>query len=222
MTLQRRLAQAQQLAEALTSYQAGRTDTRLQLGAGRHALPDWFNTDLQPLPPGIHYLDSSRPFPLPDASFDYVFSEHHLEHLSWPAGQLTLRECWRVLKPGGLLRIATPSLEALVGLITEQPSPLQQRYIDFMSESFLQPDLPPGAASVVNNAFVSWGHQFLYDRPRLLADLAAAGFVEPVLQRPGQSEHPPLAGIEQHGRFIGDEQMNQFETMVVEVRRPAG
>lgn len=220
MTLHRKLIQAQALSEAFAAYRATQADRRLQLGAGRHALPGWFNTDLEPLPPDIHYLDSSRPFPLPDASFDYVFSEHHLEHLSWPAGQLTLRECHRVLRPGGLLRVATPSLEALVGLITDRPSPEQQRYIDFMSASFLHPDLPPGAASVVNNAFVSWGHQYLYDRPRLLADLAAAGFVEPVFQRPGHSEHPQLTGIERHGQFIGDEQLNQFETMVVEVRKP--
>ncbi len=49
----------------------------------------------------------STPFPYPDASFELVFASHVIEHLKNPAR--AIRECSRVLKPGGLLLVATPT-----------------------------------------------------------------------------------------------------------------
>jgi predicted SAM-dependent methyltransferase len=219
VSLHRRLTWSQARTGAFEQYLASATVLKLQLGAGTHALPGWFNTDLQPAPPDVYFLDSVSKFPFADATFDYILSEHHLEHVPWDRGQFMLGECRRVLRPGGRIRIATPSLESIVGLITTEPTAIQQRYIDFMSQSFLQPSMPAGAAGVVNNAFVSWGHQFLYDRPTLLQSLVANGFGDPEFTTPGQSRHEHLRGVEGHGDFIGDENMNRFETMVVEAIR---
>jgi predicted SAM-dependent methyltransferase len=219
--LHRKLTWSQARTSAFEQYLASCESPKLQLGAGTHALPGWFNTDLQPAPPNIYFLDSISKLPFADASFDYVFSEHHIEHVPWDRAQFMLSECYRVLRPGGRLRIATPSLESLVSLITATPDETQQRYINFMSRSFLQPSMPAGAAGVLNNAFVSWGHQFLYDRPTLLRSLDAAGFSHAEFTSPGESGDEHLRGIEGHGDFIGDESMNRFETMVVEVLRPA-
>jgi predicted SAM-dependent methyltransferase len=57
--------------------------------------------------------------------FDYVFSEHMIEHVSYAEGLLMLRECLRVLKPGGRIRIATPSLEVLLDLYKPSKTPIQ-------------------------------------------------------------------------------------------------
>jgi predicted SAM-dependent methyltransferase len=51
-----------------------------------------------------HDLDGNLPF-FPD-SFDVVFASHVLEHLRNPVA--TLRECYRVLKPGGACRMNVP------------------------------------------------------------------------------------------------------------------
>ena len=42
-----------------------------------------------------------------------VYSSHFLEHI--PRDQVApfLQECWRILKPGGVLRIVVPDLENL-------------------------------------------------------------------------------------------------------------
>lgn len=194
--------------------------SKLQLGSGRHALEGWFNTDVVPQPSNIHFLDSTRPFDLPDTSFDYVLSEHHIEHISYLDGQRMLRECFRILRPGGILRMATPNLEVIAALMARRLGPVQRRYVRFMSDNYIDAALPGGPASVVNNAFTSWGHQFLYDCTTLTTSLRGAGFTGATVTAPGESRYDHLRGVERHGQFIGDEEMNQFETMVVEAQRP--
>ena len=48
--------------------------------------------------------------PFANASVLLIYSEHMLEHMSPAAGVNLLSECWRVLAPGGLLRVVTPDL----------------------------------------------------------------------------------------------------------------
>src|SRR5205823_1818504 len=81
---------------------------KLHLGAAENVHPGWLNTDLHSYGHGgeLVYLDVRKPFPLPDASFDFVFSEHMLEHLTYEEGQQCLGECLRVLRPGGTIRTA--------------------------------------------------------------------------------------------------------------------
>ena len=40
-----------------------------------------------------------------------LYSSHFLEHLRDPEARSFLRECMRVLKPGGILRLVVPNLE---------------------------------------------------------------------------------------------------------------
>ena len=50
--------------------------------------------------------------PFPDATFDAVFSHALLEHLGEPVR--AAKECLRVLKPGGVIGVATPDWEAFI------------------------------------------------------------------------------------------------------------
>jgi SAM-dependent methyltransferase len=52
--------------------------------------------------------DANQPFPFARASFDYLLSREGIEHLENQIG--FIRECARVLKPGGMLLITTPNL----------------------------------------------------------------------------------------------------------------
>lgn len=199
-------------------YLARETTRKLQLGAGLNPLPGWLCTDITPKRPGIAFLDATRPFPFPDQSFDYISSEHMIEHLSYADGQRMLRECHRVLKPGGKIRVATPDLQVLLALNSAQPTPLAERYMRWITERFL-PGQPVHPVFVINNAFRNWGHQFLYDAETLQAALAQAGFVHMTRHSPGQSDDPALRGLEAHGDHIGDNELNAFETMVFEASR---
>ena len=57
-------------------------------------------------------LDVRRPLPFADNSRSVVYSEHFLEHLDYPEPAMAfLRECYRVLEPGGLLCVGVPDTE---------------------------------------------------------------------------------------------------------------
>lgn len=51
-----------------------------------------------------------RKLPVPDETFDIVFSSHVLEHFAWGKVQTILKEWSRVLKTGGELRLVLPNL----------------------------------------------------------------------------------------------------------------
>jgi predicted SAM-dependent methyltransferase len=112
---------------------------KLNLGCGTKCIDDWINVDnsinarLSAIP-GMRYLlwktgliskqsferkfenkkirffDITRRFPYEDASIDHIYSSHTFEHLFHDKALDTSRECHRVLKPNGILRIVVPDL----------------------------------------------------------------------------------------------------------------
>jgi predicted SAM-dependent methyltransferase len=68
-----------------------------------------------PWPENIIALDVRRRLPYPDISVLYIYSSHLLEHLSRTAANKLLKECYRVLVFGGVIRIIIPDLRACVG-----------------------------------------------------------------------------------------------------------
>jgi predicted SAM-dependent methyltransferase len=193
---------------------------KLHIGAGFTSLDGWLCTDLQPRFNSAVFLDATKPFPFEDATFDYVYSEHMIEHIPWRDGMFMLGECFRVLKPGGAVRIATPDMKVLLGLYAGADGPVAEQYMHWITDRFLDGVNVCKPQFVINNAFTNWGHQFLYDAEVLRMALADSGF-DDVRQVPtGRSDDPNLRGLESHGKYIEDEAMADFETMVFEARRP--
>ncbi len=84
---------------------------RLNWGCGGDPRPGWINSD-QKDEPGVDLVCDIRDgLPLVDDSIDYAVSIHALPEV--PYGDLVpvLEELHRVLKPGGVLRLALPDLE---------------------------------------------------------------------------------------------------------------
>ncbi len=205
---------------AIRRYLATHEVRKLQIGAGQFPTEGWINTDLDPTV-GVVFLDATRRLPFADATFDYVFSEHVIEHVPHDTARALLAECHRVLKPGGRIRIATPDLGRLAAMHARRgnPSPEEAGYVRWIAESFLTDPARASAAFALNQAFHGWGHEFLYDEETLTSALRAAGFAEPARYAVGVSDDPHLRGLETHGRAVGNEAMVAWETMVVEARR---
>jgi predicted SAM-dependent methyltransferase len=193
---------------------------KLQLGAGFTHLDGWLSTDIDPKSDRVMYLDATERFPFDSNTFDYVFTEHLIEHMSWRDGLHMLRECRRVLKPGGTVRIATPDLEVLLALYGHNRSPLQARYIKWMTDRSLHGIAVYKASFVINNAFRSWGHQFLYDAELMGLAMRQSGFTNIQRCAIGESVDENLTGIESHGENVDDDEMAVFETMVFEGQCP--
>lgn len=192
---------------------------RLRLGSGRHTDPGWLSADLVPVSRGVVFIDATRPFPLPSASFDLVHCEHVIEHLRYEGGLAMLAECHRVLRPGGILRIATPNLALVARLIAaDGADPALAGYVRWTNETFgtaAERRDAGNPAFAANRLVRSWGHTFIYDAATLRAALAGAGFRDIVAVTPGSSAHAELCGVDRHHEEIGAP-ANDLETLAFE------
>lgn len=161
--------------QAIGQYLRSHPVRKLQLGAGGNDPTGWLNSDIEPGEKEV-YLDATSRYPFPDGSFQYVFSEHMIEHVSWEAGIMMLRECYRVLVKGGKLRIVTPNLAKFIQLLDGNLDADAQRFIDAKFRIGGVPITPTPGAYILNRQFREWGHQFLYDPPTLRKSLELAGF----------------------------------------------
>jgi predicted SAM-dependent methyltransferase len=88
---------------------AAARDLRVNLGAGSSGREGWVNVDLFDLP-GVNCVwDSRKRLPFADDSVEMIFSEHFVEHLDYTEEiPYFMSECFRVLVPGGTVRIVVP------------------------------------------------------------------------------------------------------------------
>ena len=163
----------------------GHREQKLHLGSGSIRLEGWFNIDID-APQADLKLDLRNPLPCADNSVRFVFSEHFIEHITRPEAVRLLRECWRVLVPGGVLRLSTPSLQWIVAKYLERN--LTER------GDLWRPATP---CQMMNEGLRSWGHQFVYDADELRDVLAEAGFAAVEWAGWRQSRHPELNDLEQ-------------------------
>jgi len=92
----------------------------LNLGCGNRYNTEWVNIDFVATPPHVMGHNLLKGIPFPDAEFDAVYHSHVLEHFSKKDGVNFIKECYRILKPGGVIRIAVPDLEGIVRCYLEQ------------------------------------------------------------------------------------------------------
>lgn len=163
---------------------------KLNLGCGRNLIPGWQNHDRD--------VDLEKPLPWPDASARFILMEHVLEHFASPLAYRLLQECWRVLEPGGVIRVCVPD----VTLVLENAA-----YDEFVRTY-------DWGRNGIEAIACSHGHQMLWTFDSLAAVLRSVGFT-PVRAAPRVSDHPQLCEVEGHHHVVGAA-MNDAETLVVE------
>jgi predicted SAM-dependent methyltransferase len=103
----------------LLSIQNAKSHRYLNIGCGRRYHRDWVNLDLDSSDPDVIRHDVTAGVPFESAEFDVVYHSHILEHLKPEQGEELIAECFRVLKPGGVLRVVVPDLERIARLYLE-------------------------------------------------------------------------------------------------------
>lgn len=86
----------------------------LNLGCGSHFNKRWINIDFSKTGEGVIAHNLLNGIPFADNSFEVVYHSHVLEHFPKNEAKEFIKECYRVLKPNGIIRIAVPDLEQIV------------------------------------------------------------------------------------------------------------
>lgn len=201
----------------IEEYEASSEVRRLHIGCGHNLLPGWLNSDFFPTDPRIIHLDARRPFPLKNDSFDDVFSEHMIEHVTYEQGLFMLRECHRVLRSRGRIRVSTPNIKFLIELYSEEKSQTQKNYIRWASEKFIRSGVATDTM-VINNFVRDWGHLFIYDEKTLRHSLELAGFEDVESFRVNESNDANLRNLENARRM--PEGFLQLESFTLEAVKP--
>jgi predicted SAM-dependent methyltransferase len=208
------------LATRARGYLETAEESKLHLGCGDLILAGWLNSDAFPRRLGVVYCNATKQFPFPDNSFAYVFTEHMIEHLPQRGGENLVRESFRVLRPGGRVRIATPDLNKIIALKRSGLSDTEREYLAWQTAQI--PSAIEGSACFTINTFVrAWGHAFIYDFDTLKQILERNGYTDVQEFAPGESDVPALRSVEHHAEIFPNPAFNLVETMVVEAAKPA-
>lgn len=124
--------------------------------------------------------------PVASNSVRFIYSEHFIEHIPHEAAAQLLRECHRVLRPDGVVRMSTPNLRKLI-------SEYESGRLDEWINVGWRPETP---CRLLNEGLRKWDHQFVYDEAELLDLVRAAGFQDCRLVEWRVSSHPELHELE--------------------------
>ena len=173
---------------------------KLNFGAGSNKLKGWQNYDIE--------MDITKPLPFEDNSVDYIMNEHVLEHITQQQGYSFMKECFRILKPNGVMRTATPSISRIHVLEDDQ-------YRNFVKHHGWGDGLKGcGLKSIIFN----FGHVCVYNEQMLYCMLQSVGF-SPEITQIWQSKFPELRNLEMHG-YVISHHFNNIETMCVDAQKP--
>jgi predicted SAM-dependent methyltransferase/glycosyltransferase involved in cell wall biosynthesis len=159
----------------------------LNLGCGKALIPGFVNIDAEDGAPVQHDVRMGLPFA--DRSVDAIYSEHFIEHLTQAEGIALLRECRRVLRSGGVVRLATPDLDEVVRRYgTEQwlGSGMKRHGYEWVQNR----------CEMLNLNMREWGHRWLYNEEELRRLGRLAGLQFRGRRTIDESEHPALVGLE--------------------------
>ena len=208
------------------------TDIKLHIGCGADVFPGWVNIDRSPsvllhraprlrrallalriltpqqaagLPAGIVRADVSKHIPAATASVAFIYCAHMIEHLARWQGLAFLRECRRVLAPGGVLRLATPDLELMVADYVQGTSPFAgaTRGDAFCSEYGAYSDPDANLARKLSKKILGGDtHQWVYDTESITRLLHEGGFTHVDRKSFREGALPELEIVEQRDRGL--------------------
>lgn len=127
----------------------------------------------------VHH-DLSHSLPLKDQTADFIYSSHFLEHLFKNDAKRLLKECHRVLKSGGIVRVCVPDLAYAVSMYSrgDKAKMLEDYFFVEDKESFLA------------------RHKYMYDFELLKTLLEGIGFSDIVRCDYRQGQTPDIEDLD--------------------------
>jgi predicted SAM-dependent methyltransferase len=171
--------------------------SRLKLGKRLFGVPQW--------PANVHRHDVLKGLPFEGDRVSYIYSSHTFEHFTFRQALSVAKECFRVLRQGGVLRIAVPDLKGLIRDYENDPDPLaSHRFVErLLLQHSWRDALHPGAH-----------HSQMFDSRSLQQLFRLAGFACPRECGFRESAIPDISNIELESR--------RSESLYVEAEKPGG
>lgn len=187
---------------------AGKRGLKLHLGCGSRAMPGWVNVDaFEQLGLDLRW-DLRDALPCESGIADLVYSEHVLEHFEPEDADALLREVFRLLAPGGRIRIGVPD----AALYLNQYGAGNREFFHTLRNIGNPVDPLDTPIKVINQMFRMGGaHRFAWDLETLAQHLTLAGFVGVASWPSGRSSRADLCL---------DDPMHAAETLYVEANKP--
>lgn len=165
---------------------------KITIGSGLRPVEGWINTDV--VWRGGPYLDTTQPWPIAAGSVDFIYADNVIEHLTLSQGRRAFKHAFDALKPGGVIRLATPDVEAIARQYLENGELAEQgmaRNRELGRTDFYHP------VQLIQQVFVGHKHYlgFCYDYASISTEMGRVGF-EVHRVASGQSDHPELKGLE--------------------------
>lgn len=175
---------------------------KIHLACGNNVLKGWENYDLFPCNNNVIKIDLLQKMNFEDNSIDFIFFEHAIEHFDEVDGFHIMRECYRVLKKDGIVRISTPSLDTYVKRFTEWGEDFNVRHRNqfssrtaFLNYAFYG-EHAAGLKFLDGKRSLDIGHRFIYSFEDLDNKLKKCGFSKVTEQRLRDSKYPELCNID--------------------------
>lgn len=163
----------------------------INLGSGHWKLKGWVNVDIDHGSRPDVLADLSSGLPFRNACADFMHTEDFIDQLDLEGAAGFLRECHRILKRGGVLRVLTPNVEKLCRMYINEPEALKALWRDHVGV----PLKFGTAAEIVNVGMRFAGHTFLYDAETFGKLARECGF-EPKQVNFNASDHAALRGVD--------------------------
>ncbi len=132
--------------------------TKINFGSGPYPLAGWINVDIDSAGRPDVVADLGRPLPFASGAADFIHTEDFLAQLDPIPLREFLRECRRILKPGGAMRVLTPDLARFARMYLEDPA-----HLVWIWNTFVGVPLETGTACEVLNLGMRLAGRFQYD-----------------------------------------------------------
>ena len=87
--------------------------------------------DELPWPDNIMIWDVRKGLPFEDGTVKYIYTSHLLEHLKRDEADFLLKECYRVLKKGGIVKVVVPDLESAIKNYIRRMEQIEEESVDY-------------------------------------------------------------------------------------------